>query len=298
MTNDLIGLLADKAKRLRIHSINATAEAGSGHPTSCMSAADVVAALFFHVMRYDPQNAKHPNNDRFILSKGHAAPLLYAGVWKKHDFFETIALAKMGGSLETSRRRGGWNVRVCGPGLSFGGRGGCAGLDNWTTAYVLIEMANNREACGKRSAAARTSSTIWLGCGCESTGTEPGHHAGHWRSLRKSSAFGWHRRHRWPQPGTNCRDLRGTEHSRPTAIIALTKKGGISLSKQGRLTLKEGLKALRAARMGGSTGTVRNHLLRPSQASETVTALGRRSAVLGARGWGCCSAKLGTAILP
>jgi transketolase len=78
MTNDLIGLLADKATRLRIHSINATTEAGSGHPTSCMSAADVVATLFFHVMRYDPQNAKHPNNDRFILSKGHAAPLLYA----------------------------------------------------------------------------------------------------------------------------------------------------------------------------------------------------------------------------
>jgi transketolase len=43
-----------------------------------MSAADIVAALFFHVMRYDPQNAKHANNDRFILSKGHAAPLLYA----------------------------------------------------------------------------------------------------------------------------------------------------------------------------------------------------------------------------
>jgi len=78
MTNDLLGLLADKATRLRIHSINSTAEAGSGHPTSCMSAADIVAALFFHVMRYDPQNAKHPNNDRFILSKGHAAPLLYA----------------------------------------------------------------------------------------------------------------------------------------------------------------------------------------------------------------------------
>ena len=57
MTNDLIGLLADKATRLRIHSINATTEAGSGHPTSGMSAADVVATLFFHLMRYDPQNA-------------------------------------------------------------------------------------------------------------------------------------------------------------------------------------------------------------------------------------------------
>ena len=75
---DLIQALEAMGNRLRIHSIVATSEAGSGHPTSCMSAADVVATLFFHVMRYDPQNAKHPNNDRFILSKGHAAPVLYA----------------------------------------------------------------------------------------------------------------------------------------------------------------------------------------------------------------------------
>jgi transketolase len=94
MTNDLIGLLADKATRLRIHSINATTEAGSGHPTSCMSAADVVATLFFHVMRYDPQNAKHPNNDRFILSKGHAAPLLYAA-WAEAGIITTQQLLSL-----------------------------------------------------------------------------------------------------------------------------------------------------------------------------------------------------------
>jgi transketolase len=75
---ELVNLLQNKAARLRIHSIRSTSEAGSGHPTSCMSAADIVAALFFHEMRYDPQNPDHTNNDRFILSKGHAAPLLYA----------------------------------------------------------------------------------------------------------------------------------------------------------------------------------------------------------------------------
>src|SRR5437773_964743 len=74
----IIETLRDRATRLRIHSIRSTAEAGSGHPTSCMSAADIVATLFFHVMRYDPKNPQNPNNDRFILSKGHAAPLLYA----------------------------------------------------------------------------------------------------------------------------------------------------------------------------------------------------------------------------
>ena len=76
--NELIEFLSDKATRLRIHSIESTTEAGSGHPTSCMSAADLVSALFFHVMRFDPQDSKNPNNDRFILSKGHTAPLLYS----------------------------------------------------------------------------------------------------------------------------------------------------------------------------------------------------------------------------
>ena len=74
------------ARKLRIHSLRATSEAGSGHPTSCLSAADLVSALFFHAMRFDPKNPVHPHNDRFVLSKGHAAPVLYAalaeaGVW-------------------------------------------------------------------------------------------------------------------------------------------------------------------------------------------------------------------------
>ena len=74
------------ARKLRIHSLRATSEAGSGHPTSCLSAADLISALFFHAMRFDPKNPVHPHNDRFVLSKGHAAPVLYAalaeaGVW-------------------------------------------------------------------------------------------------------------------------------------------------------------------------------------------------------------------------
>lgn len=70
--------LAHKAYRLRTHSIESTTAAGSGHPTSCLSAADIVAALFFDVMHIDLDNPLAPTNDRFILSKGHAAPLLYA----------------------------------------------------------------------------------------------------------------------------------------------------------------------------------------------------------------------------
>lgn len=78
MNDQLIENLVGVANQLRIHSIAATTAAGSGHPTSCLSAADLVAALFFGHMRYDPKNPRYANNDRFILSKGHAAPLLYA----------------------------------------------------------------------------------------------------------------------------------------------------------------------------------------------------------------------------
>ena len=69
-TTSLVVTLQNKATILRIESVRATTEAGSGHPSSCCSAADIVATLFFAVMRYDPKNPKNPNNDRFILSKG------------------------------------------------------------------------------------------------------------------------------------------------------------------------------------------------------------------------------------
>ncbi len=78
--------LSGIANQLRIDSIEATTAAGSGHPTSCCSAADVVAALFFGHMRYDVKNPHYANNDRFILSKGHAAPLLYAA-WAEAGLF-------------------------------------------------------------------------------------------------------------------------------------------------------------------------------------------------------------------
>ena len=95
MTQDtLITALNNKATRLRMDSVRATSEAGSGHPSSCSSAADLVAALFFSVMRYDPKDPKNPNNDRFILSKGHAAPLLYAA-WAEAGLFPVDDLLKL-----------------------------------------------------------------------------------------------------------------------------------------------------------------------------------------------------------
>ncbi|GIV09941.1 MAG: transketolase [Fimbriimonadales bacterium] len=85
-TPEFIMALQTKANLLRVHSIRMTTQAGSGHPTTCMSAADLTAALFFHALRYDVSNPRNPYNDRLIFSKGHAAPLLYAA-WAEAGAF-------------------------------------------------------------------------------------------------------------------------------------------------------------------------------------------------------------------
>ena len=70
--------LEEKARRLRIDIIKMLTRAGSGHPGGSLSAADILAALFFYKMRHDPRNPDWPERDRFILSKGHCCPALYA----------------------------------------------------------------------------------------------------------------------------------------------------------------------------------------------------------------------------
>ena len=75
-------------------SVRSTSAAGSGHPSSCCSAADVVAALFFAHMKFDPKNPQHDHNDRFVLSKGHAAPLLYA-VWAELGLIKQTELERL-----------------------------------------------------------------------------------------------------------------------------------------------------------------------------------------------------------
>ncbi len=76
----LISFLEHKALGIRIDSIRATTAANSGHPTTCLSVADIIAALIGHVLRYDYAQPQNEYNDRFILSKGHAVPVLYAAL--------------------------------------------------------------------------------------------------------------------------------------------------------------------------------------------------------------------------
>ena len=102
INQDMVQALQSMANRLRIDSLQATSEAGSGHPTSCMSAADLTAAIFFYAMRYDVANPKNPTNDRFVLSKGHAAPLLYAA-WAEAGAFPVerlLTLREFGSDIE------------------------------------------------------------------------------------------------------------------------------------------------------------------------------------------------------
>ena len=90
------------AQQLRVDSIRSTTAAGSGHPTSSMSAADLMAVLLTSYLHYDFDNPKNPNNDHLIFSKGHASPLLYS-LYKAAGAIsdeELMTLRKFGSRLE------------------------------------------------------------------------------------------------------------------------------------------------------------------------------------------------------
>ncbi|KAK2585492.1 hypothetical protein KPH14_010145 [Odynerus spinipes] len=94
--------LQDLANRLRVQCIQATEASKSGHPTSCASMAEIMSVLFFHTMRYKVSVPRDASNDRFVLSKGHAAPILYAA-WAEAGLFpasELLNLRKFDSDLE------------------------------------------------------------------------------------------------------------------------------------------------------------------------------------------------------
>lgn len=140
--------LEETAWRLSRQILQMTTEAGSGHPSSSLSAIDILTALFFGgILRYDPQRPKWQGRDRFILSKGHAAPALYA-VLAEADYFDPemlTSLRKMGSPLEghpNMRALAGVEASTgsLGQGLSIGlGHALAARLDDLDyRVYVLI----------------------------------------------------------------------------------------------------------------------------------------------------------------
>ncbi|MER5844777.1 MULTISPECIES: transketolase [Streptomyces] len=96
------GELVELGQQLRVDSVRAAAAAGSGHPTSSMSAADLMAVLLARHFRYDFDRPDHPGNDRFVLSKGHASPLMYAAFKAAGaiDDEELLTFRKLGSRLE------------------------------------------------------------------------------------------------------------------------------------------------------------------------------------------------------
>ncbi|HEY7190628.1 MAG TPA: transketolase, partial [Vicinamibacterales bacterium] len=233
------------ATRLRIDSVRSTSEAGSGHPTSCCSAAELVAATFFAEMRYDPQHPENPDNDRFVLSKGHAAPILYAawaeaGIISRDDL---LTLRRFDSDLE-----GHPTPRLPWVDVATGslGQGLCAGIGIALNArrissdyrtYVLLGDGETAE--GSVWEAANAAAFFALDSLCaiidvnglgQSRGTQLDHdiaaYVGRWR------AASWHvvaiDGHDLTQVLAALDEARATK-GRPTMIVARTIKGkGIS----------------------------------------------------------------------
>ena len=86
LTQDVKQLVQEKAKAIRVSIVQSVTAAKSGHPGGSLSIADVMALLYYVEMNVDPANPKAPNRDRFVLSKGHAAPALYATLAEKCYF--------------------------------------------------------------------------------------------------------------------------------------------------------------------------------------------------------------------
>jgi transketolase len=100
--------LENMANKLRLHVIEMTYAARSGHPGGSLSAADMMAALYFNFMRHDPSNPQWEDRDRFVLSKGHVAPVLYAALAEAGYFpvDDLLSLRQVGSMLQGHPVRG------------------------------------------------------------------------------------------------------------------------------------------------------------------------------------------------
>lgn len=119
--------MAATAKKLRRHVITMIGKAGSGHLGGSLSAAEIITSLYFKVLRHDPANPRWAERDRFILSKGHAAPILYAALAERGYFpgEELATLRTLGSCLQghcdmTATRGVEMSSGSLGQGLSFG----------------------------------------------------------------------------------------------------------------------------------------------------------------------------------
>ncbi len=94
--------LAEKARRIRINALKAIHAAKSGHPGGSLSSADILATLYFGELNIDPKNPKMADRDKFVLSKGHAVPALYAALGERgfYEVSEMMTLRQVGSKFQ------------------------------------------------------------------------------------------------------------------------------------------------------------------------------------------------------
>jgi len=238
--------LKEMANKLRRHVIIMTATAGSGHPGGSLSAADIITALYFKVMRHNPGNPQWQDRDRFILSKGHAAPVLYAALAESGYFpiEELKTLRKLDSRLQGHTDRNltpgvEMSAGSLGMGLSFAiGVALAARLnakDYWT--YVLLGDGECQE--GQTWEAALSAAHFRLDNLTAIVDCNRIQLTGWTRDIMnleplslKWQAFGWHvieiNGHDFNQILTALEEARKIK-SQPTVVIAHTIKGkGVS----------------------------------------------------------------------
>lgn len=247
ITESGISALKETARTLRIEILKMLTDAGSGHTGGSLSAADIVTALYFYKMRHDPKNPKWPERDRFILSKGHAAPLLYA-VLALSGYFD-ISLLKTLRKLGSPLQGHPCSRMLPGVEISTGSLGQGLSIANGIAMGLKLDALNSRVYCllgdgetqeGQVWEAAMTASHYKLDniCGiidnnglqidgycCDVMHIEP--------VVNKWEAFGWH------VMDINGHDIKAitgalneaeTVKGKPTMIVARTVKGkGVSI---------------------------------------------------------------------
>jgi len=241
MSETSLAVLHNLATELRIDSVRSTTEAGSGHPTTCLSAAEIVAALFFSEMRFDPHDPQHPEADRFVLSKGHAAPILYAA-WAAAGAFpreDVMKLRTLDSDLE-----GHPTPRLNFVDVATGslGQGLCAGVGIALNArriasdyrtYVLIGDGESAEGSVWEAAQVAAFHNLDNLCGITDVNGYGQSRATQWDRdgeayASRWRAFGWHTvtidGHDLKQVLAALAEARGTT-GRPTMIVARTLKG-------------------------------------------------------------------------
>ena len=247
-TASRVNALRNIATRLRIDSIRSTTEARSGHPTTCCSAAEIVAALFFAEMRYDPGQLDNPLSDRFVLSKGHAAPILYAA-WAEAGLFPRSELLKL--RTIDSDLEGHPTPRLPFVDVATGslGQGLCAGvgialnarrIDSSYRTYVLMGDGETAEGSVWEAASVAAHYRLDNLCGIVDVNALGQSGATQWAHEMEAyavrwQAFGWHcitvDGHDLPAILDALDEARRTT-DRPTMILARTLKGkGVSFTE-------------------------------------------------------------------